>query len=515
MSDSSESVVLTTSGKVEGIKEDGLFVFKGIPYAAPPVGERRWLPPEPVTAWKSVRWAKKFGPVGPQIINKNSILEFEKEISNQSEDCLYLNIWTPGLDNRRRPVMFWIHGGGFAIGAGSARYYTGKHLAMRGDAVVVSINYRLGLLGFLNLNEVTGGKIPSTGNEGLLDQVMALEWVRDNITAFGGDPDNVTIFGESAGAMCVGTLLALPSAHGLFHKAICQSGAASTVFTTDKAKRAAELFLDIVGLDANDVSALRTLTVDKLLQAQLILPRKTWESELKVTMSLIPVVDGEVLPRLPLTAIEEGVVKSIPMIVGTTLDEIKLFATNDPRLKTQDEALLVKKLGEFIPSKYVSGLIETYRKARAKRGASTSPNEILSAIQTDRLFWVPAVRLLAAQRKQNQNIFNYLFTWESTIQDGKLGACHCIDVAFVFGITMLEFTGAGVEADALVKKTQDSWLAFARTGNPSCESLGNWPKYGKQHETMILGKECSVVKDLYAEELRAWECVPDSVFGTL
>lgn len=198
MSKSVGTIVETNAGKVEGIRQDGLNIFKGILYAAPPIGSRRWLPPQPVEPWSDVRRAQSFGDIAPQNVIELDALNafFVKE--SQGEDCLYLNVWTPGLDGGRRPVLFWIHGGGFTIGSGSQPVYEGSTLSRRSNAVVVTINYRLGLLGFLNLNEVTGGRIPATGNEGLLDQVAALEWVRNNIAAFGGDPDNVTIFGESA-----------------------------------------------------------------------------------------------------------------------------------------------------------------------------------------------------------------------------------------------------------------------------------------------------------------------------
>ncbi|MGA7869291.1 MAG: carboxylesterase family protein, partial [Candidatus Binatus sp.] len=227
-------------GKLDGDEQGGLFVFKGIPFAAPPTGARRWLPPEKPASWSGVRDARRFGAVAHQnsvMLSALSAMVIEGE---QSEDCLSLNVWTPALGGKRRPVMVWIHGGAFTIGSGSQALYDGSVLARRGDVVVVTVNYRLGPLGFLRLADVTGGKIPATGNEGMLDQVAALEWVRDNIAEFGGDPGNVTIFGESAGGMSVGTLLAMPAARGLFHKAIPQSGACHTGAPVARANRAAE-----------------------------------------------------------------------------------------------------------------------------------------------------------------------------------------------------------------------------------------------------------------------------------
>ena len=236
MSENKKTVVRTRDGKVKGSYQEGLYIFKGIPYVAPPVGERRWLPPQPVEPWQGVRQAQTFGATSPQNWSPlNDIIPDFGVVEPRSEDCLYLNVWSPGLDDARRPVLVWIHGGAFNLGSGSQSPYDASKLARRGDAVVVTFNYRLGVFGFLRLDEVTGGKVPATGNEGLLDQIASLEWVHDNIAAFGGDPDNVTLFGESAGAMSIGCLLAMPKARGLFHKAILQSGAGSTAAQLDEA----------------------------------------------------------------------------------------------------------------------------------------------------------------------------------------------------------------------------------------------------------------------------------------
>ena len=259
------AIVDTRDGKVEGLQHDGLHAFLGIPFAAPPVGAKRWRAPEAPKPWSGVRKADGFGRQAWQIMMDNAgPLSFAfnaRESGNRDEDCLYLNVWTPGLDARKRPVLVWIHGGGFSAGTGGTPMYDGAALARRGDAVVVTINYRLGALGFLNLNEVTGGRIPATGNEGLLDQVMALEWVRDNIDAFGGDPRRVTIFGESAGGISVGALLAFAPAKGLFHRAIPQSGATSTAHPLGRSAQIAQGLIDRLGFSANDA-------VDRLMKLE-------------------------------------------------------------------------------------------------------------------------------------------------------------------------------------------------------------------------------------------------------
>lgn len=407
-------------------------------------------------------------------------------------------------------MLFWIHGGGFSNGAGSRTNYNGEKLARRGDVVVVTINYRLGALGFLNLNEITGGKIPSTGNEGLLDQVAALKWVHDNIAAFGGDPGNVTISGQSAGAMCVGSLLALPAARGLFHKAICQSGAASMVIPLKVAQAVAGLFLECLEVDRKDIQALRKVTTGQLLKVQPILQQKIIRAKLRTDIPFSLVNDGKVLAQMPLTAIAGGSAKSVSLLIGTTQDEHSLFGVTDPTLAKLDEAGLGKLLESMVSPEYVPDLVETYRKAREKRGEANSPSDILMAIQTDRNLWLPAVRLLETQGKQNNNIYSYFFTWKSPILGGKLGSCHAIDIGFVFGTYDKNFCGVGPAADALSMKTQDAWLAFVRTGNPSCVSLGEWPRYGKQRETMVLGAKTMVVKEPHTEELRVWETIEKS-----
>ncbi len=514
MSASVDTIADTTAGKVEGYRKDGSCVFKGIPYAAPPVGERRWLPPEPVEPWSGLRQATSFATIPPQNADETAIIE-ERKSEPQNEDCLYLNIWTPGTDDGRRPVLFWIYGGGFSTGSGSLPIYNGRTLSRRGNVVVVTINYRLGLLGFLNLNEVTRGKIPATGNEGLLDQIAALKWVRDNIAAFGGDPDNVTIFGESAGGISVGCLLAAPQARSLFHKAIPQSGSASTAQPLDVAVRVAEEFLDIVGLNATDVNALRSLTAEKLLTAQEELSARMGRSDLKTGMPLQPVIDGSTLPSLPLDAVQGGSAREIPVLVGSTLDEWKGLAANDQNLPKLDEAHLLMRLQRRIPAEYLENLIATYRQALDKRGVPPTPPEIFLAIEGDRAFRIPAIHLAEAQRQNNQPAYIYLFTWRSPLFGGALGACHGLELGFLFGTYEESFSGKGPAADALAEGIQDAWLAFAHNGDPSCESLGKWPPYGERRETMILGEKCHAEEGPYEEERRAWDVIPNTAIGSL
>jgi para-nitrobenzyl esterase len=514
MGEASTAVVETTSGKTEGIFRKGLYIFRGVPYAAPPVGERRWLPPGPPQPWSGVRLAKEFAPTAPQSPMEIQFLE-PPEKQQQSEDCLYLNIWTPGLDGAKRPVMVWVHGGFFTTGAGSWLIYNGRALSTRGDVVVVTINYRLGVLGFLNLNEVTIGRIPATGNEGLLDQVFALEWVRDNISRFGGDPDNVTIFSESAGAMGVGVLLAMPRARGLFHRAILQSGAAHHVNSLEGAEKLGAIFLDVLDIKPTEVNKLRSLTEQQILNSQVEVMNRAHGPKLAMGgLPLKPVVDGDVVPELPIQAIAGGSADNVPVLIGTTLDEWKLFAVLDRNLPNLNEASLLRRCQRLIPDGDVSGLIEAYRRTRSQHNLPVNPPELFIAIQSDRVFRMPAIRLAEAHYRRQQPTYMYLFNWVSPLMNGILGACHALDLGFVFGTLDDNFTGSGEEARALSRKIQDAWSAFARNGDTNCESMGKWKLYGERRETMVLGKQCVLVEAPYDEERRAWETFADSVLGS-
>lgn len=511
MNGKSEIIVDTRYGKLKGTTENGLYVFKGIPYASPPTGEKRWLPPQPPVPWSGIRDATDYATIAPQPESRlGMISEFEAP-EPQSEDCLFLNIWTPGLDNSRRPVMFWIHGGAFSMGSGSQPMYRGGELAKAGNIVLVTINYRLGVLGFLNLNEVTGGRIPATGNEGLLDQIQALKWVKENIIAFGGDPENITIFGESAGGMSIGCLLAMPAAKGLFKKAIIESTVGDMAMSLESAVKTARVFLDIIGISPDDVSSLRSLKVEQLLQAHQELAMKTGGMA-----PVIPVADGKVLPDFPLKVLRKGFAREIPVIVGNNLDEQKLFWAVLPDFPKVDESGLKKRVAKLAPANFVDTIIETYRAARAKRGESTEPVEILSAILTDITFRLKAIAIAEAQCKNGQSAYNYLFTWQSPALGGRLGACHALEIGFLFGNRDEKFCGAGPEADELSAKMKDAWLAFARTGNPSCKLLGKWPAYCEKRETMILGRTCRVEVAPYEDERRIWETIgEDKIRGSL
>ena len=405
--------------------------------------------------------------------------------------------------------MLWIHGGAFVNGSGSFDDYASGLLAKRGDIVKITINYRLGMLGFLRLKDVTGGKIPSTGNEGLLDQIAALKWVRENIEAFGGDPKNITVFGESAGGMSIGCLLAMPAAKGLFQKAICESGVGNTSVPKARGNEIGGQFLKVLGVSRDNADTLRTLSTEKILSADMPLkaavalpgepPRATVTS---------PVIDGELIPDITNKLARHGSAKRIPVIIGTNLHEWKLFALMQPGFQQMDEAGLKARLKTMLQPEYqtrLPELIEAYKKALVKRGVNPTPPELLSAIQTDTMFRMPSIELVEAQRDNGARAYNYIFDWVSPVNGGVLGACHALEIGFVHGTYNDYFCGTGPEADKLSQCIQDAWLAFARKGDPSAACLGKWPEYGKKRATMILGKNIHVEEAPYEDERKAWE----------
>jgi para-nitrobenzyl esterase len=492
----------TRDGVLAGVDEDGIRVFRGIPFAKPPTGPRRFARPEPPEPWAGVRDASRFGPSAPQ--NKLAI-DFLPglDVGAQSEDCLYLNVFAPSAPGAKRPVLVWIHGGAFTIGSGSQALYDVRPLVRRGDAVVVTINYRLGALGFLHLAELADGDCPDAANAGILDQVAALAWVRDQIALFGGDPGNVTIFGESAGGMSVGALLGLPEAKGLFRRAIAQSGAAHATNDARDASRVARLLCEELGLAAGDVAGLRRAPVEAILEAQARCVTRTEGDRL---LPFRPVVDGRVLPGPPIDAIRAGLSRDVDVMAGYTADEWKLFAFMDPQAFSLDEAGLHARVELRAPGR-AGELVETYR---ALLGAGARPFEVFCAIERDRYFGLPAVRLAEAQRRFREQAYLYVFTWPAALLDGALGACHGVDVPFVMGGVGSpagdRFVGGGAEALALQARVMDAWLGFAATGDPRHAALPEWPAYdARERRAMRLGSRCEPARTPEDAVLRAWD----------
>ncbi len=510
------AVTATTSyGQLQGIDQGRSLAFKGVPYAAPPVGERRFTPPVSPQKWDGVHNATQYAATSLQVKNEalNTLLPDLIPDEPQNEDCLYLNIWTPALDNARRPVLVWIHGGAFTMGSGSPPLYDGTHLTEKGDVVVVTINYRLGVLGFLCLPEGVAGDVRT--NFGMLDQVQALKWVQDEIANFGGDPHNITIFGESAGGMSVGGLLASPLAKGLFQRAIPQSGAGHNALSLETVSATAERFAEFTGVNLNDIQALRSLPVATVLEAQ-----RKLEAEMLSAMGqgqssqmpFQPVNDGHFLTMLPLEAVRRGQAAEVSLLIGTTAEESKLITAMVGGIELSDDALAIAFAGRLTsPEDIATGVQarDTYRKARAARGEGTSNHDLYVAVDTDYMFRIPADRFAEAQAAHQSQVYSYRLDWQSPLRDGLLGACHAIDLPFTFGTQgepgIVEFAGQRPEAKRLAERMMDAWIAFARSGDPSTTELP-WPKFDASKRcTMLLNAECQAVEKPREEERLCWE----------
>jgi para-nitrobenzyl esterase len=502
------SVAETNSGKLRGAVKDGIHIFKGITYGAPTEGLARFKPPSKPASWSGMRDALEFGPRAFQNDNSFALMPellalFNAEPLPMSEDCLVLNVWTPALDGRKRPVMFWCHGGAFIAGSGSSGWYDGTNLAKKGDVVVVTINHRLGVPGFLHLGDLAGEAYASSGNTGMLDIVEALKWVRDNIGSFGGDAGNVTIFGESGGGAKVSVLMAMPAAHGLFHKAIVQSGPAVSVTDHDDATATAKLVLEQLGLDAKQIDRMQTVPPQDLIKAQTAVLAKVGfglgAMANRRRLGFNPVVDGKVLPHHPFEPVAPKISANIPLMIGTNKDEILLFA---PKLADLDEAAMGIAMKQFLGDS-ADRIVEAYRRARPKASAA----DIAIAITSDRFMRIGSITLAERQAAQHAApVYMYLFTWETPVLGGKLRSPHALEIPFVFdNVATDRLSGDGREKFALAEKMSWTWLSFARSGNPNNEGIPKWPGYsGENRTTMIFDNECKIVNDPYGAERLAW-----------
>ncbi len=495
-----EGVVGVTGGLVRGAEEGALWVFRGVPYAGSTAASGRWRRAPAPAPWRGVREASTWGPIAPQSPPVPG-LSIPGDPEDSDEDCLSLNIWTPGLDDRRRPVLVWIHGGGFTTGSGASIVYDGRRLAGRGDAVVVTLNYRLGALGFLAHPQIQPEDEPGCGNWGLHDQVAALGWVNEHIADFGGDPGNVTVFGESAGAMSIASLLASAVCGRLFHKAVLQSGPPATG-SIDWARRRAERIWQLAATDASrspDRDALVGVGAQELVRATQQLASEV-PREGGLPLPLLPVVDGDLISRPPSQAVADGSAESVALLIGTTRDEAALFFFTDPSATDMDMSRVVRRVQKAAPGEAAEGLVDAYRRAREARGEPTSPRDLLTAITTDYVFRLPSLALATASQKHQRSTFTYMFTWESPFLDGIFGSSHGLEIPFVFGTVEHEvvgmFSGSGPRASALSEKMQEAWLAFARRGDPSCEAVGDWPSYDPlRRPTMLLGGDRVTAED--------------------
>jgi para-nitrobenzyl esterase len=404
--------------------------------------------------------------------------------------------------------MVWIHGGGFTTGTGASLLYRGGALARHGDVVVVTLNYRLGALGFLAHPDLARGALTGVvGNWGLLDQVAALRWVRDHIASFGGDPGNVTIFGESAGAMSISALLGAPSARGLFHRAVIESGPPYT-HSLARATHAADDLAGLLGVGEPTRKALQDVPPADLVAAAAELQNRSPRPG-ELPLPFLPVVDGHFLPKEPQAAVAAGQVASVPLLIGTTRDELTFFALGDRRLAGMDDDGLLHWMQRAAPAVPPGRIVDAYRSARQARGEPTTPMSLWVAAGSDLVFRWPSLQLAAAQRAHQPATYVYLFTWESPAFGGLLGSCHALEIPFVFGSVrrpaIAAFAGGGPEAEALSDRMQQAWLAFARGGDPSHEGIGLWPDWDPDRRaTMVFGPDGGLVDAPRNDELAAW-----------
>jgi para-nitrobenzyl esterase len=505
-------VASTAAGKVRGVGSDGVNVFKSIPYGASTAGANRFMPPKTPIAWKGVRDAFEYGPSTPQSDPNvkrapSSTAGLIGELSDrpESEDCLVLNVWTRGLkDKAKRPVMFWIHGGGFQSGSGSSPGYDGTNLCKRGDVVVVTINHRLNVMGFTYWGDIGGEEFANTGNVGMLDIVQALKWVRDNIENFGGDPNRVMIFGESGGGRKVGTLLAMPDAKGLFHSAVIESGPSIKVVTREDATFAAQAVLDELQIAKKDFRKLQAVPLDKLMPAYLAASRKNKFNH--ATSGFAPVVDGKVLPQHLFHPTASSVMPEVPVIVGTNRTELTLQLVGDTAAFNLDEAGLQSRVKEAFGDK-AQGLIETYR----KEVPAASPSELFFLMVSDRNYCAPLMKI--AERRSalgKAPVYFYYFAWETPVNGGKMHSPHALEIAFVFDNTekSARFTGGGARPTALADKMSDAWINFARTGNPNTSKLPKWTPYDSaSRATMVFNDKSEILSDPTKERRIAMQAV--------
>jgi para-nitrobenzyl esterase len=498
----------TAFGKLRGVDNNGIKVFKGIPYGASTAGANRFMPPAEPADWSGVRDALAYGHSAPQHDPAtpppppDDLSISGHNLPAEGEDCLVLNIWTPAVastaeSGRKRPVMFWCHGGGFVTGSGSSPDNDGTNLARRGDVVVVTINHRLNVLGFANLSAFSDD-FAASGDAGMLDIVQALKWVRANISQFGGDPNTVTIFGQSGGGRKVETLLAMPSAKGLFHRAIVESGAAVKVVDRDRAGRNADELLVKLGVDRKNVREIQKLPVEKVMAAYFAV-LKDHPSDDANLLGFVPSVDGKILPQHPFYPKASTVSANVPVMIGHTRTEQTLFSINDPAAFSLNDADMRVRIKEILGDKS-DAMIELYR--RINLGAT--PSDIFFLIASDYRYGAPT--MIAAERRAalgTAPVYLYYFTWETPVLGGRLKSPHTMEIPFAFDNVKISerMTGGGADAMALADKVSDAWIAFARSGDPNTPKLPHWPAYdAKDRATMVINNVSKVVNDPLGEQ---------------
>ena len=468
-------------------------VFKGIPYGA----AARFQAPRKPQPFAGVREAFHLGHRAPHPAMAAPSGPFAKvmELPDETgEDCLVLNVWTPALDTARRPVMVWLHGGAFSFGSGGPSVYAGTDLAAKRDVVVVTVNHRLNVFGYLYLEHLGGEKFADSANAGMLDIIAALEWVRDNIAQFGGDPSNVTIFGESGGGMKVTALMAMPAAKGLFHRAIAQSGPFLKAMSREQASGITAAVLAQLGMEPKQVDQLQNIPVEQLANTINALPGGP--------LAIAPILDGRSLYAHPFDPEAPAQSADVPLLIGSNATEMTLI---EPPPETLDDATLLARVKERmrIDDAAAERLLAVYKKTYGDN------IEAWLALESDRFMRINSIR--QAERKAAQHaapVYMYYFTWRSPALGGYLRSAHALEIPFVFDHvdTWLEILGTGQDRYQLADKISGAWTTFARTGKPSDPGLPEWPAYTlERRATMILNQQCSVVGDPHGDQRQAFE----------
>lgn len=476
--ESSNVTAETAYGKIRGAESQGIKIFKGVPYGASTAGRNRFIPPVNPASWTGVRDALEYGPSAPQTA----------AMKGESEDCLVLNVWTPAIkDGRKRPVMFWCHGGGFASGSGSSPGTDGANLAHRGDVVVVTVNHRLNVLGFTNAADLSA----QSGEAGMLDIVQALKWVRDNIEQFGGDPGNVTIFGQSGGGRKVGTLLSMPSAKGLFHRAIIESGPTIRLVERDSAAPNLDRLMSKLQLGKNEQGELQKLPVEKIMAAYFAVLKDMGSAD-PMTEGFSPMVDGTAIPAHPFYPVASSVSADVPLMLGSTRTEMTLqspadaFSLNEDSMRERVRGLIGDK---------AAPTIEAYRNANP----GSTPSDLYFLIASDYRYGAPVMHIAERRAALKRGpVYLYYFRWETPVQGGRLKSPHTIEIPFAFDNVKISanLTGGGAEAMALADKVSDTWLAFAKTGDPNNSKIPRWPKFDPQNwPTMVFNNSIEAKND--------------------
>ncbi|MCW5909257.1 MAG: carboxylesterase/lipase family protein [Chitinophagales bacterium] len=497
--DSASLVVATAYGKLRGTTDQNVYVWKGIPFAKAPTGELRFRSPQLPEKWEGIKEATEFGASAPQM--KSSFSRSEM----QDENCLSLNIWSPAADGKKRPVMFWIHGGGFVVGSGSSELYNGAKLAETGDVVVVTINYRLGVLGFLYFDEKERSAGNFENNLGIRDQIAALNWVKQNIAAFGGNPEQVTIFGESAGGTSVETLLACPSARGLFKGAIAQSGPAAILWQPETAKSITEKFLATLNISSDSLHLLKLLPADSLVEAgNRLLKYMVKETPNKV---FSPTIDGELLTTDIFHCLSPAQSGDVALLIGTNKDESTMFASRKLRMAPSNSKKLEKEFLHVLKPEEKERVTNVYKNYPRKRG-------VLDLL-TDAVFRIPAIRMAECQSKHSP-VYMYRFEWSSFFLNvAGLRSFHGLEIPFVFGTAdgsryqrMLKYIASKKIRTQLTAEIQTAWINFARFGNPNGNKGENWKAFdSNEYATMIFDRKSELKNDPDAIQRKAWEGV--------